>query len=314
MMIWITLSVSSKIIYDGEGWEYTKVPIPAGNFNITGPLLASTCANVGLQTPCPGPKSCYSQKMCVTTSHSAGYCYSNLYNLQTKLNALHGSRHDVLDYSFVYRSSSRNVSEDVKIDGACGYWPTFYCKNGEEKPSTGSYFAMCVKENSHYQAPEIPPEMIYSGEGWNYTKVQIPAGNYNVTGALLASTCKQVGLETPCPSPQSCYSEKLCVTTTHTLGYCTSNLIILQQRLAAQYGSRGYSKLHYSFVYMKSRKNVNEDVKVDSACGYWPGSYCTNGEEKPSTGTYFAICVSDSTMTPTTTLSTTTKGDSHFAY
>ena len=155
-------------------------------------------------------------------------------------------------------------------------------------------------------------EMIYSGEGWDYTKVPIPAGNFNITGPLLTSTCANVGLTTPCPSPKRCYSQKMCVTTAHSAGYCTGNLYILQQKLTAQYGNTGYSKLRYSFVYMKSRKNVSEDVKVDSACGYWPSSYCTNGEEKPSTGSYFAMCVSDSTMKPTTTLSTTTKGDSHF--
>ena len=157
-------------------------------------------------------------------------------------------------------------------------------------------------------------EMIYSGEGWDYTKVAIPAGNFNITGSLLASTCANVGLQTPCPSPKSCYAKKMCVTTAHSLGYCTGNLIILQQKLTAQYGSTGYSKLYFSFVYMKSRKNVSEDVKVDSACGYWPSSYSKNGEEKPSTGSYFALCASDSTRTTTTmatTLSTTTEGDSH---
>ena len=155
------------------------MPIPAGDFNITGPLLASTCAKVGLETPCPSSKTCYSQKMCVTTTHSNHRCTSNLYQLQIKLNAQYGSRHDVLDYSFVYSMSSRNVSEEVKVDSACGYWPSFYCKKGEDTPSTGSYFALCARESGNVQ--EVPPEMIYSGEGWNYTKVQIPAGNYNVT-------------------------------------------------------------------------------------------------------------------------------------
>ena len=91
-------------------------------------------------------------------------------------------------------------------------------------------------------------EMIYSGEGWDYTKVPIPAGNFNITGSLLASTCANVGLTTPCPSPKSCYSQKMCVTTAHSAGYCTGNLFILQQKLTAQYGSTGYRKLHYSFV------------------------------------------------------------------
>ena len=132
--------------------------------------------------------------------------------------------------------SSRNVSEEVKVDSACGYWPSFYCKKGEDTPSTGSYFALCARESGNVQ--EVPPEMIYSGEGWNYTKVQIPAGNYNVTGTLLASTCAKVGLETPCPAPKSCYSQKMCVTTTHSASRCTSNLYQLQIKLNAQYGSR----------------------------------------------------------------------------
>ena len=136
------------MIYSGEGWNYTKVQIPAGNYNVTGTLLASTCAKVGLETPCPAPKSCYSQKMCVTTAHSAGWCVSNLYNLQTKLTALHGSGHDLLDFTFVYMKSSRNVSEDVKIDSACGYWPTYYCQHGEDTPSNGIFFALCVSDSS----------------------------------------------------------------------------------------------------------------------------------------------------------------------
>jgi hypothetical protein len=40
----------SKLIYVGEGWRYFKIPIPAGNFNITGSKLAEVCKTYKMET------------------------------------------------------------------------------------------------------------------------------------------------------------------------------------------------------------------------------------------------------------------------
>ena len=129
------------MIYRGEDWDYFKVVIPAGDFNITGERLAEVCQNYGLITPCPSRVSCYKQKLCQETSHTTSYCTSNMIGLQT---AIANKGYPTLDadhlaYTFVTKSHTKTDK-----DGGCGYWPSYYCHKGETTISNGNYFALCA--------------------------------------------------------------------------------------------------------------------------------------------------------------------------
>ena len=138
------LPESSKMIYIGEGWKYFKIPIPAGNFKITGPKVADVCkqySEYGMDAPCASRKSCTKQKQCVETSHTNGGCTHNIFKLQKAIaeKGYKATDEDHLLYTFVY--SSMDEDEDG-IDGACGYMPG-YCRQGEETQSDGDKFALC---------------------------------------------------------------------------------------------------------------------------------------------------------------------------
>jgi len=139
------LPQSSKMIYLGEGWKYFKIPIPAGNFKITGPKIAEVCKQYGMETPCACRKSCYKQKQCVETAHTAIWrCIDNIFGLQQAINRKGYKARDEnhLQYTFVYSSEDKDKDG---VDGACGYWPTYYCHQGEETESDGvNKFALCT--------------------------------------------------------------------------------------------------------------------------------------------------------------------------
>ena len=132
----------SKLIYVGEGWRYFKIPILAGNFNITGSKLAEVCKTYKMETPCPSRLNCYHQKQCVETAHTYGSCTSNMFDLQQAIadKGYTSGGKDHLQYTFVYRYNKA----DDKIDGACGYWPGYYCHIGKKTASDGiNKFALC---------------------------------------------------------------------------------------------------------------------------------------------------------------------------
>ena len=138
------LPQSSKMIYLGEGWKYFKIPIPAGNFKITGPKIAEVCKQYGMEAPCACGKSCYKQKQCVETAHTSGFCTSNIYRLQKAITRKGYKSLDEnhLQYTFVYSFADEDKDG---VDGACGYWPTYYCKEGEKtEPDGVNKFALCT--------------------------------------------------------------------------------------------------------------------------------------------------------------------------
>ena len=136
------LPTASKKIYQGEYWKYFKVPIPAGNFNITGKVLADVCQHFGMKTPCPTCLRFYQQKLCIETSHS-GLNTANFHSLQTAISekGYDDDDFDHLQFTFCY---SFEGAEEDGIDDACGYMPTYYCKIGKDTISDGRYFALCA--------------------------------------------------------------------------------------------------------------------------------------------------------------------------
>ena len=92
--------------------------------------------------PCPSRLNCYHQKQCVETAHTYGSCTGNMIDLQlaiTDKGYTSGDK-DHLQYTFVYRYNKA----DDKIDGACGYWPGYYCHIGKKTASDGiNKFALC---------------------------------------------------------------------------------------------------------------------------------------------------------------------------
>ena len=93
-------------------------------------------------TPCPARVSCYLQQLCQETSHTySGFCVGNMINLQTAISdkGYDSTDKDHLEYTFVYKKVS-----DSDKDGACGYWPSYYCHKGETTISNGNYFALCA--------------------------------------------------------------------------------------------------------------------------------------------------------------------------
>ena len=136
------LPTASKKIYQGENWKYFKIPIPAGNFNITGKVLADLCQDYEMETPCPTSLHHYQQKLCIQTSHSS-YRSSNFIKLQTSIGdkGYDATDADHLEYTFCYSFSG---AEEDGIDNTCGYMPTYYCKSGKDTISDGKYFALCA--------------------------------------------------------------------------------------------------------------------------------------------------------------------------
>ena len=136
------LPTASKKIYQGENWKYFKIPIPAGNFNITGKVCADVCQDYEMKTPCPTSLHHYQQKLCIETSHS-GYHSSNFINPQTSIGnkGYDATDADHLEYTFCYSFSG---AEEDGIDNTCGYMPTYYCKKGKDTISDGTYFALCA--------------------------------------------------------------------------------------------------------------------------------------------------------------------------
>ena len=136
------LPTASKKIYQGEYWKYFKVPIPAGNFNITGKVLADVCQHFGMKTPCPTCLRFYQQKLCIETSHS-GLNTANFHSLQTAISEKGYDDDDFDHLQFTFCYSFLGAEEDG-IDNACGYMPGYYCKSGKETISVGIYFALCA--------------------------------------------------------------------------------------------------------------------------------------------------------------------------
>ena len=78
------------------------------------------------------------------TSHTYGGCISNMYDLQAAIGekGYKATDEDHLQYTFVY---SFEDTDDDGVDGACGYWPEYYCHQGEETQSDGvNKFALCT--------------------------------------------------------------------------------------------------------------------------------------------------------------------------
>ena len=142
------LPEEAKIIYQGQGWKYFKVPIPKGPFYISGEVLSSRCREFGMETPCSVSKRYYAQKACVETAHTAGYRTSNMIKLQNAITdkGYRSLDEDHLQNTFVYQMDDRENKDEfpTEEDGACGYMSTYYCATGQETVSNGDYFALCA--------------------------------------------------------------------------------------------------------------------------------------------------------------------------
>merc|ERR1719510_1174654 len=140
------LPSESKKIYQGEGWRYFKVPIPAGDFNITGKVLADVCQKYEMKTPCAVRLRYYQQDLCIETAHTTSGLTSNIIELQLAITekGYDDGDADHLEYTFCYSLPG----DDDEIDGACGYWPGYYCHQGKTTISDGvNKFALCVLSN-----------------------------------------------------------------------------------------------------------------------------------------------------------------------
>ena len=84
----------------------------------------------------------FTSKLCVETAHTYCSCTSNMFDLQQAIadKGYTSGDKDHLQFTFVQRYNK----DDDNIDGACGYWPGYYCHIGKKTASDGiNKFALC---------------------------------------------------------------------------------------------------------------------------------------------------------------------------
>jgi len=170
------------------------------------------------------------------------------------------------------------------------------CQHG--KPFYENHFKCQCDQGWTGDKCQVPEgaKKIYQGQGWKYFKVPISKGPFNITGKVLSTRCREVGMETPCSCAKRHLAQKACVETAHTSGSKTSNMIHLQSAIGDK-GYNSYDEDHMAQTFSYSldhRENKNDyPTKEDGACGYNINDcQCTGvaGQKTVSNGQYFALC------------------------